>query len=338
MTNNTANHEHRSELFGLNTTQENAKVWLCPVPWEVTTSYGSGTSNGPQAILEASPQIDLFDSDFADAYTAGYYLFPENPELRKLNDEMKKKAQAVIKHFNETGETSTESKSLTNEVNAACTKMVQEVYSWSKMAMAQNRIPGVIGGDHSSPLGLIKAVCEAHPDVGILHIDAHADLRNSYQGFTHSHASIMHNVCSLAVPPQKLVQVAIRDYCKEEYDHIQSHERKIRTFFDREIKSQLFAGATWDSLCEKIVHVLPEKVYISFDIDGLSPEFCPSTGTPVPGGLSFDQATHLLSVLHRLSKQVVGFDLNEVTPGKDSQWDGNVGSRILFKLCGLAVS
>jgi agmatinase len=324
-------------IFGTESTQKNSQIWLLPVPWEVTTSYGSGTSNGPQAILDASPQIDLFDSDFSEAYKAGYFLFDENKKIRLNNNKLKKVAQKIIKQYEATGGKKVSPK-LLKQVNAGSQQMVDTVYDWSKESLKQNRIPAVIGGDHSTPLGLIKALSEKHNDLGVLHIDAHADLRNSYQGFIHSHASIMRNVCELKKAPQKLVQVAIRDYCKEEYDYIQSKPKQIKTFFDRQLKANAFSGKSWDDICKDIVRELPKKVYVSFDIDGLSPEFCPHTGTPVPGGLTFDQANHLLSILVKEKHHIVGFDLNEVAPGPDSEWDGNVGSRVLFKLCGWTIT
>ena len=107
----------------------------------------------------------------------------------------------------------------------------------------------------------------------------------------------MYNVMQLEEAPKKLVQVGIRDFCKEEFDFIVNSHGRIKTFFDRITKSEILSGKTWNQICKEIISELPERVYISFDIDGLSPEFCPHTGTPVPGGLSFDEATHLLSLL-----------------------------------------
>lgn len=324
-------------IFGLSPKRADAKIILTAVPWEVTTSYGSGTSLGPETILAASPQVDLFDIEFGEPYSAGYYLDPVDPFFKKTNDQLKTLAQKVISEWDERGELSEKHEKIQSEVNTGCEQMVKLVYEKTSAVLNENKIPGLIGGDHSTPLGAIQAVCEKWKgQVGILHVDAHADLRLAYQGFRHSHASIMRNVCGLKVGPQKLVQVGIRDFCKEEFDFIKNSEPKISTHFDQKLKASLYKGEAWHSLCDKIVHQLPQNVYVSFDIDGLSPEFCPHTGTPVPGGLSFDQATYLLATLGRSGKKIVGFDLNEVAPGSDGEWDGNVGARLLFKLCGWA--
>jgi agmatinase len=325
-----------ANIFGLKTNRKNSKVILTSVPWEVTTSYGSGTSLGPKAILEASPQIDLYDIEFGEAYTAGFYLETENPYFLKANKTLKNLAQKVISSCDEFGVPAKASKALLDKVNAGSQKMVAAVYQATQSVLQENKIPGLIGGDHSTPLGAIQAISEKYKDFGVLHIDAHADLRLSYQGFHHSHASIMRNVCALKNAPKKLVQVGIRDFCREEYDFIENNPKTIHTYFDNHLKNELFAGRSWHSLCEKILSHLPHNVYVSFDVDGLSPEFCPNTGTPVPGGLSFDQVTYLLAMLGQSGKTIVGFDLNEVAPGADGEWDGNVGSRLLFKLCGWA--
>jgi agmatinase len=327
-------------IFAIPCTRKDAKIILTAVPWEVTTSYGSGTSLGPDAILKASPQVDLYDIEFGDPYTAGYYLDPADRFFAPTNQKLKKVAQKVIADWDKNGELSKASQSLLKTVNSGCDEMVKRVYEKTKSVLAEGRIPGLIGGDHSTPLGAIKAVSEKYKgQLGVLHVDAHADLRLAYHGFTHSHASIMRNVCNLKTPPQKLVQVGIRDFCLEEFEFIQKNEGRIHTHFDQQLKSGEFQGKSWHTLCQKIIAPLPELVYISFDIDGLSPDFCPHTGTPVPGGLSFAQATYLLSSVAKSGRKIVGFDLNEVAPDPndpENEWDGNVGARLLFKLCGWA--
>ena len=231
---------------------------------------------------------------------------------------------------------SKEDKKQEARINLSCIETHDWVYSCSKDILADHKIPAVVGGDHSTPFGLIKALFELHPDAGLLHIDAHADLRVAYQDFVHSHASIMHNVMALEHPPTSLVQVGIRDFCEEEYNRIISDSR-IHTFFGPQLQDALFEGSTWAQICQKICAKLPQKVYVSFDIDGLSPLFCPSTGTPVPGGLSFSQARYLLKTLAQSNRNIIGFDLNEVAPSSQGEWDGNVGARILYQLCGAAL-
>ncbi len=215
--------------------------------------------------------------------------------------------------------------------------MTKWVYEQTREVLKVGKWPVVIGGDHSTPLGAIKAISEHYKGkVGILHIDAHADLRRSYQGFHQSHASIMYNVLQLNPSPEKIVQVGIRDFCEEEYNYTLENTKKIRTYYDVQIKRDLFEGQTWNGICQQIISELPDQIYISFDIDGLDPSLCPGTGTPVPGGFTINEIFHLFDNLHRANKKIVGFDINEVSSAgnEDDEWNGNVGARILYKMCG----
>jgi len=199
----------------------------------------------------------------------------------------------------------------------------------------ENKIPGLLGGDHSTPYGLIKAISERYPNFGILQIDAHMDLRKAYEGFVWSHASIFYNVMQ-TLPIRKLVQVGIRDYCQEETDYAMSLQDRITINTDRDMRRSLFQGISYHEICKNIIAHLPDEVYVSFDIDGLDPSLCPSTGTPVPGGLSIQEAFYLLELVKESGRKIIGFDLCEV--GGNNAWDANVGARVLYKLANLAGS
>lgn len=330
---------YKNGLFGVASTAETAKIVIIPVPWEVTTSYGSGAALGPECVWKASPQVDLFDLEVGNSYQQGYHLLQIPTAIQELNDRLKPKALAVRDALESERQLGTDMEKTLREINAGCAEMSAWVHHKSVEILKRGQIPAVLGGDHSSPEGCMRAVSEFYAgDVGILHFDAHADLRFQYQGFERSHASIMNNVMLATWKPRKLVQVGIRDFCEEEYRLISTNE-SIETYFDANLKRSLFEGESWSSICQRIVSGLPENVYVSFDIDGLSPEYCPHTGTPVPGGLSFDQALYLLRSLKESGRRIVGFDLNEVAPSSDEgdEWDGNVGARLLYKLCGWTV-
>src|SRR5579885_347477 len=325
-----------SGIFGLPFTLEDAKLVLLPVPWEVTTSYGGGTSRGPQAIFEASKQVDLFDYDLGNFYESGIAMTVLSQEIQNWNTKARMMAEIVIGADSNTPEAAIQA--AIQEVNTYSQKLNHYVYTETKKFLSQGKMVGIVGGDHSTPFGAIQAFLEHYPQMGILHIDAHADLRDAFEGFEHSHASIMHNVIS-RTPLTKLVQVGIRDFCEEEYNFIRLHQSRIQTFFDSAIFEQKMHGKGWSAICDEIIQQLPGEVYISFDIDGLDPRFCPHTGTPVPGGLDFQEALYLIKKVTQSGRKVIGFDLNEVSPGTDnteenSEWDANVGARLLYKLCG----
>ncbi len=316
---------------------EEAKLILIPVTWDVTTSYRPGTSDGPQAIIDASVQLDLYDVDVPEAWNLKIYTQPIDSSIFELNKSLRPIAETIIDFLANGGDNDDPAiKDQLARINQSSILLNDFVESNATTILAQGKIPALIGGDHSTPLGLIKALCKQYPDLGILHIDAHADLREAYEGFTYSHASIMYNVLKEA-NPSKLVQVGIRDYCQAEVDLINAND-KISTYFDAALSAREFEGDTWSSICDQIVAELPSDVYISFDIDGLSPDLCPNTGTPVPGGLSFRKAEYLLKKLAFSGKKIRGFDLNEVSPNQiEDEWDANVGARILQKMCNLTL-
>lgn len=319
--------------FGLPYEPEESDLVLIPVPWDVTTSYKPGTANGPQAMLDASLQIDLFDFHSENAWENKISSLTENETIVLLNEEFRPKAEEVIAHLSEGGDQEDpQITQLLSQINAAGERLNTYVYDTAIRWMGKGKIPAVVGGEHSVPLGLIQALVEKYPGMGILHIDAHADLRKAYEGFTYSHASIMYNALQLN-EVSRLVQVGIRDVCQDEIDVVRSSQGRVVLFHDYLLSDKKFNGQPWAATCEEIIQFLPQKVYISFDIDGLSPEFCPNTGTPVPGGMNFQEVVYLIKTLVESGRSIVGFDLCEVAPGRDDEWDANVGARILQKLC-----
>lgn len=321
-------------FIGLPFTEETAGLVLLPVPWDVTVSYGEGTALGPEAIRDASAQLDLFDQDVENAWQLGIFMLPEDEALLKTRKELRLQASFYI-HFLEKGGNVTEKLSMRkalDEINSGCQKMNEWVFKQSKAMLDAGKLVGIVGGDHSVSLGFIKALAEKHEEFGILQIDAHLDLRNSYEGFTFSHASIFYNALKERAV-SKLVQVGIRDYCEEEMELVQSEEERISVFFDQELKENRFDGKTWNVQCGEIVEELPELVYVSFDIDGLNPNLCPNTGTPVPGGLEFTEAVFLLKKVVESGRKIIGFDVCETG---NNEWDANVSARIIYKLCNLA--
>lgn len=321
-------------IFGLPFTAEESDTIIIPVPWEATVSYHSGTAKAPQAILEASYQVDLFDPFLIDAWKRGIYYEKPNSEIFKKSNSTRKK---VEKYLNTTDKPEFEKQKilLKKEINESCDWMNKQVKKQTEKYLNQNKLVALLGGDHSTPYGFIQSVAEYFGKFSLLQIDTHADLRNAYQGFQYSHASIMYNVIQNISYVEKLVQVGIRDYCEEEYNLIQSHQ-KIKTFFDKDIKQSMYRGDSWDKICNRIVKELSDKVYVSFDIDGLDPKLCPNTGTPVAGGFEAEQILYLLEKIALSGKKIIAFDLNEIAPAKNNDWDANVAARILYRMINIA--
>lgn len=313
-------------LYGLPLDLDAARIHVQAVPWQATTSYRRGTREGPDSLLNASLQVDLHDLEYGELWRHGIVLLPEDARFRAWDAQAEPDALAVIESLGNAPESAA-------RVNALSEKVNEAVYERAAETLRAGRIPALVGGDHSTPFGLIRAVAEQYPGLGVLHIDAHADLRVAYEGFEYSHASIMDNVLRHISGVSRLAQVGIRDVGAAEVERTRTDAR-IRTFFDVELGERLAAGEPWLRLVDEILDTLPEHVHVSFDVDGMEPSLCPSTGTPVPGGLDWRQVCVLL---RRLStrRHIVSFDVNEIGP---DEWDGNVAARLFYKLCGAALS
>lgn len=317
--------------YGLPYSLDESEIVLVSVPWDVTTSYSAGTSGGPQAIVDASLQVDLFDEKFEHAWKTKIATVPIDKNVIKHNKRVRKIAENVIEELASGADAQSVEKNVA-AVNEASGQINDYVHAISGEYVKQGKIVGIVGGEHSVPFGYLKALSEIYDDFGILHIDAHADLREAYEGFTYSHASIMYNVLKEIPNVSRITQVAVRDFCSDEYAIMRGNTR-VCSFTDSDLSREKFEGNSWRSICDKIISTLPAHVYVSFDIDGLAPELCPNTGTPVPGGLSFREADYLLEKLISSGRKMVGFDLCEVAPAQEGEWDANVGARVLFKLC-----
>ncbi|MCB2410333.1 agmatinase family protein [Hymenobacter lucidus] len=319
-------------LYGLPFTVEEAQVVVVPVPWEVTVSYRGGTALGPEAIREASLQVDLYEPDIPEAWRMGLAMEEEDEKIAEESRKLRTQAADYIGWL-EDGKPADKAGNFAT-VPAQVTTRGKFLLDWLKQKTGAYLDAGkgvvVLGGDHSTPLGYMHALAERHEEFGILQIDAHCDLRPAYEGFEYSHASIMYNALKL---PQvkKLVQVGIRDLCQQEAELVDQSGGRVVMFHNRFLSNEKFAKKSWKKVCGKIIAQLPPKVYLSFDIDGLDPKLCPGTGTPVPGGLEFEEALYLIRTIVESGRTIIGCDLNEVAPG-DTEWNAIVGARLLFQM------
>jgi len=344
-----------SGIFGLSSDPAAARVHVLPVPFDATTSYRKGAARGPAAILQASRQVELFDFASSAAgvgggtagsgkgrpYLHGICMLEPDARIAKLNDEASAKADRIIEVGGTIGNDRALAKALArvNEIGAELNAIVRAA---TERILDAGKLPAIVGGDHSAPFGAMEAIAARHPGLGILHFDAHADLREAFEGFEWSHASIMHNVVTRLEGVAVLAQVGIRDLGEREHERILGSKGRIRTLFDVEWARARLEGYNLRELVKKRLEPLPEKVYVSFDVDGLDPTLCPNTGTPVPGGLSWHETLLWLEELAKSGRTIVGLDLNEVSPGstnpEEDAWDAIVGARLLYRLIGTALA
>lgn len=326
-------------IFGLPFTEEEAKVVLLPVPWEVTVSYKPGTARAPEHICKASMQVDLSDDDICDGWKRGIFLREIDKNILAKSDYLRKEAELYINYISEC-DVLDGNKYMPKVLKGICEGSAflnNWVYEQTKELLDKGKLVGLLGGDHSTPLGFFKAIGEKYNEFGILQIDAHCDLRKCFENFKYSHASIMYNALEEIPRLTKLVQIGTRDYSAGEIAYAKNSGGRVVTYLDKTIKERMYEGETWKEIVDEIVRHLPQKVYISFDIDGLDPKLCPNTGTPVQGGFEAQQVYYLFRKIIESGRHLIGFDLNEVGISLN-EWDENVGARVLFKLCNLLIA
>jgi agmatinase len=328
----------QNNIFGLPFSEEEAQLIILPVPWEVTVSYGAGTSRAADHIYKASKQVDIFDVDGNRGWEKGFFMKEVDKRLLMKSDYLRKEAELYINYISKGDEVAQNKfmcKSL-KEINEGNILMNEWVYNQTKELLQKGKLVVLLGGDHSTPLGYMKALAEVYGNFGVLQIDAHCDLRDGYEGFQYSHASIMRNALREIPAITKLVQAGIRDYSEEEWQEICNSNFRIISYLDQSIQHRQFEGETWKSIADEIINHLPQQVYLSFDVDGLDRKYCPNTGTPVPGGFELEQVLYLVKKITQSGRKLIGFDLVEVSLGQ-TDWDSNVGARILWRLCNIMV-
>ncbi|MDP6954733.1 MAG: agmatinase family protein [Planctomycetota bacterium] len=323
-------------LFGQACDPEQAAVHVIPVPFDATCSYRLGAAAGPAAIRRASTQVDLFDLPWGSPWQAGIYMEREDEEVQLLNREGRALVEQLRSNAN------CDRPATLERMNTIGVEVNRRVAARTNSALAAGQLPLVLGGDHSAPFGSIAAVASAHPGLGLLHIDAHADMRVAYEGLTWSHASIIHNVLSRIQDVAVVLQVGLRDLCAEEWERITDGTPRINCLADWEWTRERLAGSDLSLRIDQAIECLPQDVYITLDVDGLEPSLCPQTGTPVPGGLTWGEVCLWLERLVDSGRRIVGLDLCEVSGGSAAEggadsWDAIVGARLLYKMIGAAL-
>ncbi len=264
-----------------NTQYESAEIVIIPVPYDGTSTYGKGADKGPDAIFDASENMELYDIETdSEVYKKGVFIAP----------------------------TVTEDSS----PEAMCDAVQSSVAEY----INAGKFVGVLGGEHSISIGSIKAFKEKYDDLTVLQLDAHSDLRPEYHGSACNHACAMH----LASKTTNLVQVGIRSMDSVELPFL----NRENLFTSYEIRS----NSNWQT---DVVNSLGKNVYITIDLDAFDPSIMPSTGTPEPGGLLWNETLDLLKMVFKRSN-VVGFDINELAPTEGNSAPDFMAAKLLYKL------
>ncbi|MDP5061794.1 MAG: agmatinase [Maribacter sp.] len=260
---------------------EKSKIILIPVPYDGTSTWGKGADKGPDAFLEASENMEMYDIETdSEVYRQGIHLTAPITE------------------------------------NSSPEAMVKEVHSITKDFIKRNKFVTLFGGEHSISIGSIRAFNECFDNLTVLHIDAHADLRESYEGTKYNHACAVYE----ANQTTNLVQVGIRSMDIIEKTLMDDD----RTFFAHDMVNDEY----WT---DKVIEAMTENVFITFDLDAFDPSIMPSTGTPEPGGLFWYETLEFLKQVFE-DKNVVGFDIVELCPNKNEKSSDFLAAKLYYKM------
>ncbi|HCS22403.1 MAG TPA: agmatinase [Alphaproteobacteria bacterium] len=270
---------------------KDAKAVIIPFGLESSVSYGGGTAKGPQAMIDASHQVELFDDEFWCEPFRRYGVVTMNPP-RIAKGQVKALAQLE--------------------------GMVEDT-------LKAGKFPFVFGGEHALTAGSIRPFAKRYKDLVVLQIDAHADLRDGYDGEHYSHAAAMRRV--LDNPNVKLVSFGIRNISQEEIPFLEKNGKRVKIYWARE-------KAQWD-MKEIVKHFKGKPVYVTFDIDGFDSSLIPATGTPEPGGLFWDEAMTILREVAKVG-HIVGADVNELAPKPNMHGCDFLAAKLAYKILSFA--
>jgi len=278
---------------------DSSRVVILPAPYEHTVSYGHGTKLGPAAILKASHYVEFYDEETGRDIAREQGIATLEPL-----DFKGKKDRSALTHLEKT---------------------VSSLLQRDKFVVT-------LGGEHTISSATIAAHAKKFTNLSVVQFDAHSDLRESYQGSKYSHASVMARVAEF-LSPSHIVQVGIRAQCEEEAAFIRA--KKINTFYAYALRSGRFTTAT-TTWTDAVVSCLTENVYVTFDVDGLDPSIMPATGTPEPGGLTWEEAMECLRKIGR-QRHIVGCDVVEFAPLKGLHHPDLTAAKLVSKILNYAL-
>ena len=263
---------------------EKSRVIILPVPYEATTTYGKGTKKGPRAIITASQNMELYDEETeSESYKIGIH---------------------TLKAFKEGFDSP-------QRMTKALADRAQGLFSSGKLVIA-------LGGEHTITLGMVEGLRREEKDFSILILDAHADLRNSYEKTKYSHACVTRRL----IEKNRIVQVGIRSLSQEEADFVK--KKNLRLFYAKDIVGR-------EEWMKKVISRLSDKIYLSIDLDFLDPSIMPAVGTPEPGGLGWYETLRFLRLLTK-EKEILGMDVVELCPGPQDIPSSFTAAKLIYKL------
>ncbi len=316
--------------FGDTTAPADAEVVIISVPWSVTSDFGRGATYTPDAIIDVSLGKELYDVASGMSIEGRIATAEIDYNIQESSEQLGRDAERAMRSHIEMGVGDYAAHKVAN-VNEGFSAMHESVYQQTKYWSLLGKRIAVVGGDHSVAFGAVKALSENNDGMGVLFIDAHADFCREEEPFNFSHRTIARDIAESIPSVAKLVQVGVRDVDRAEVEQLTANDR-VEVFYAEQLMAKRFEGSCWGDLCREIVAKLPQKVYVSLDIDALKIEFCNNTTAPTPGGMTFDEVVYMVNMVVESGREIVGFDISEVVSSLDDKMDAIVGARLLAKL------
>lgn len=321
---------HNGCFLGLPIAENDAQTVVLCAPW-AGAQADSHIHTAAANVLEASYRLPLYDPDVPDAWKRGFSLRLPDAQLSERGKQFREKA-AGLSLFAESGESPSEGRYVQTsfeEVDKEAAALKQELRQEAKALLDNHKSVGLLGGDSSTQLGLLEALAERYPEFGILHLGARMGLNTSWPGPACSPETFLHHALQLGSVAQ--LTLAGARHCSPREEKTANGKENIAVFYQHEIRRRLFRGHTYSQICGDIIRDLPDRVYISFDIDALLPHYRPHSAGTAPGGFEFEEATYLLKRLVDAELEIIGFGLCGVA-GEPHTWEGQVGAQLLYRL------
>ena len=309
-----------------------ADLVIVSAPWSVTSDYGHGATYTPDAVIDASTYGNLYDVESGFSAEGRVATAVIDYNIQELSEHLGRDAErSANRSFDGATPVAEHATRKVKHINEGFAEMHDSIYKQTKHWVSQGKRVAVVGGDHSVSFGAVKAVAEHYKELGVLFIDAHADYAHEDETFAYSHRTVARNIVEEIPSVSRLVEVGVRDIDKSEMDMLVAND-KIELFLAERVAAKRFEGECWGNLCREMVDKLPQKVYVSLDIDALKVEFCTHTNSPVPGGMTFDEVVYLVNCVVKSGREIVGFDITEVVSNIDDKMDAIVAVRLLTKM------
>ncbi|MBT3424691.1 MAG: hypothetical protein HOD63_13800 [Bacteroidetes bacterium] len=326
-------------IFALPFDLDESDAVIIPIPWDIS-SPNDGAANAPEAILEASKSLSLFQEKLEDAWKNGIFMHNIPLKWKESSYKLRKIRNRIERQFRKKLSEAKRAELITDCKNINLTsKLLNDwVEHISGEYLKSHKLVGLLGGDQAISSGFITALSRNYDNIGILHLDAYPNLYRSYEGLDYSDFSSMYHALKLN-QVKKLVLAGCREVTYEEKEVIDKNYQIIKYYSDKYIKEKQFKGTTFKMLISEIISPLPKNVYISFDASVLQPHLMPQVGFPQPSGFSYEEISFLISELMQSGKRIIGFDLCGIRPKKENEnWDAQLGAQLLLELTSLMIN